>query len=54
MNQQPIKIAVFGLGGVGGYYGAMLALRAAATDGLLEVSWIALTRFPCSSYLCHG
>ncbi|WP_211604857.1 2-dehydropantoate 2-reductase [Porphyromonas gingivalis] len=41
MNQQPIKIAVFGLGGVGGYYGAMLALHAAATDGLLEVSWIA-------------
>lgn len=41
MNQQPIKIAVFGLGGVGGYYGAMLALRAAATDGLFEVSWIA-------------
>lgn len=40
-NQNPIKIAVFGLGGVGGYYGAILAQYASHTDGDIEVSWIA-------------
>lgn len=40
-QQHPIKIAVFGLGGVGGYYGAMLADYARTRAGEIEIYWIA-------------